>query len=105
MFWDSGNHGSATLKENVTTPDGSVKHGGNYSAKLESKFVAFWGIGKFAAGNLFIGDYLKTDGTDGILGIGRPMGKDASGRPGNFPPLGLERLYQNISWKSRLWIK
>lgn len=99
MFWDSGNHGSATLKENVTTPDGSVKHGGNYSAKLESKFVAFWGIGKFAAGNLFIGDYLKTDGTDGILGIGRPMGKDASGRSVTSRPLALRGYIKYISGK------
>ena len=99
MFWDSGNHGSATLKENVTTPDGSVKHGGNYSAKLKSKFVAFWGIGKFAAGNLFIGDYLKTDGTDGILGIGRPMGKDASGRPVTSRPLALRGYIKYISGK------
>lgn len=99
MFWDSGNHGSATLKENVTTPDGSVKHGGNYSAKLESKFVAFWGIGKFAAGNLFIGDYLKTDGTDGILGIGRPMGKDASGRPVTSRPLALRGYIKYVSGK------
>lgn len=73
MFWDSGNHGSATLKENVTTPDGSVKHGGNYSAKLESKFVAFLGIGKFAAGNLFVGKFIGTEETYyGILGWGRP---------------------------------
>lgn len=99
MFWDSGNHGSATLKENVTTPDGSVKHGGNYSAKLESKFVAFLGIGKFAAGNLFIGDYLKTDGTDGILGIGRSMGKDASGRPVTSRPLALRGYIKYISGK------
>ena len=27
---------------------------------------------KFAAGNAFYGKYLKTDGTDGILGFGRP---------------------------------
>lgn len=99
MFWDSGNHGSATLKENVTTPDGSVKHGGNYSAKLESKFVAFLSIGKFAAGNLFIGDYLKTDGTDGILGIGRPMGKDASGRPVTSRPLALRGYIKYVSGK------
>ncbi|MGL4326222.1 MAG: PCMD domain-containing protein, partial [Tannerellaceae bacterium] len=29
--------------------------------------------GKFAAGNLFVGKYLKTEGTDGILGWGRPF--------------------------------
>ena len=99
MFWDSGNHGSATLKQNVTMPDGSIKHGGNYSAKLESKFVGVGILGKFAAGNLFIGDYLKTDGTDGILGIGRPMGKDASGRPVTSRPLALRGYIKYVSGK------
>lgn len=72
MWWDTGNHGSATMKENVTTPDTSVKHSGNQSILLSSQFVGVLGIGKFAAGNLFAGKYLKTDGTDGVLGWGRP---------------------------------
>lgn len=99
MFWDSGNHGSATLKENVTTPDGSVKHGGNYSAKLESKKV----VTQFAAGNIFVGQYLKTvmDGFTGhgVLGIGRPMGKDASGRPVTSRPLALRGYIKYVSGK------
>lgn len=68
-FWDSGNHGSATLNKNITTPDESIKHGGNYSAKLSSEYIVM----KFAAGNAFLGDYLKTDGTDGVIGFGRPF--------------------------------
>lgn len=72
MWWDTGNHGSATMKKNVTTPDTSVKHSGNQSILLSSQFVGVLGIGKFAAGNLFAGKYLKTDGTDGVLGWGRP---------------------------------
>lgn len=72
MWWDTGNHGSATMKKNVTTPDTSVKHSGNQSILLSSQFVEVLGIGKFAAGNLFAGKYLKTDGTDGVLGWGRP---------------------------------
>ncbi len=73
MFWDSGNHGATTMPGagSITTPDGDLKHSGNYSAKLYSKFVGLGSIGKFAAGNLFYGKYLKTDGTDGILGWGR----------------------------------
>lgn len=71
MFWDSGNHGSSTMKKNITTPDSDVKHGGNYSAKLASQFVGIGTIGKFAAGNVFAGKYLATSGTDGILGWGR----------------------------------
>ena len=72
-FWDSGNHGSATLHKNVTVPDESIKHSGNYSIKLESKFPSVVGIGKFAAGNVFAGRYLDTNGTDGELGWGRPF--------------------------------
>lgn len=73
MFWDSGNHGSSTMNKNVTTRADDKKHSGTYSAKLESQFVGIGKIGKFAAGNLFVGKYLATDGTDGILGWGRPF--------------------------------
>lgn len=77
LWWDSGNHGSITMNKNVTTPDTSVYNEagtGTTSLKLQSQFVGVFGIGKFAAGNLFAGKYLKTDGTDGILGFGRPWG-------------------------------
>lgn len=73
MFWDSGNHGSSTMNKNVTTPESSIKNSGNYSAKLQSQFVGIGSLGKFAAGNIFVGDYLDTSGTDGILGFGRPF--------------------------------
>ena len=72
MFWDSGNHGSASMSTNITTPDETYTHSGQYSAKLQSQFVGLGGIiGKFAAGNLFIGQYVGTDGTNGILDFGR----------------------------------
>lgn len=73
MFWDSGNHGSSTMNKNVTVPATDKKHSGTYSAKLESQFVGIGTIGKFAAGNLFVGKYLATQGTDGVLGWGRPF--------------------------------
>lgn len=73
MFWDCGNQGSSTMNKNVTTPAIDKKHSGTYSAKLESQFVGIGSIGKFAAGNMFVGKYLATDGTDGILGWGRPF--------------------------------
>ncbi len=72
MFWDSGNHGSSTMKKNVTERDESFFHSGNSSVKLKSQFVGVGALGKFAAGNAFVGKYLKTDGTDGVLGWGRP---------------------------------
>lgn len=82
MYWDTGNHGSATMGKNITTPDGTIKHSGNYSIKLESQFVGVTStIGKFAAGNVFIGDYIGTDGTDGVLGFGRALLQDDGPRP------------------------
>lgn len=71
MFWDSGNTGSSKMSVNVTTQSSDKYHSGNSSVRLGSQFVSFMGIGKFAAGNIFIGEYLATDGTDGILGWGR----------------------------------
>lgn len=73
MFWDSGNHGSSTMNKNVTVAATDKKHSGTYSAKLGSQFVGIGSIGKFAAGNLFVGKYLETKGTDGVLGWGRPF--------------------------------
>lgn len=70
-FWDTGNWGSTTLGKNITDKNETIKHSGNYSAKLQSQFVGVMGIGKFAAGNIFAGNYLYTDGTDGELGWGR----------------------------------
>lgn len=72
MWWDSGNGGSSTLGVNVTTPDTSIKHSGNQSLLLSSQFVGVSILGKFAAGNVFTGKFIDKDGTDGILGWGRP---------------------------------
>lgn len=72
MWWDSGNGGSSTLGVNVTTPDTSIKHSGNQSLLLSSQFVGVVSLGKFAAGNVFTGKFIDKDGTDGILGWGRP---------------------------------
>ena len=74
MWWDTGNHGSSTANgPDVTVADKTVKHSGNQSVLLSSKVAGVPGFfTKFAAGNLFVGDYLRTDGTDGVLGWGRP---------------------------------
>ena len=73
LYWDSGNHGSATMSKNITMSESTIKNSGNYSAKLQSQFVGVSIIGKFAAGNIFTGKYLATDGMDGVLGWGRPF--------------------------------
>lgn len=73
-WWDSGNKGSSKMSVNVTSVDTSVKHSGSQSLYLKSQFVGLLGIGKFAAGNLFAGEFLDTESTYyGILGWGRPF--------------------------------
>lgn len=70
-FWDSGNHGSATMNKNITNPTEAFHHSGNRAVELKSQFVGMGIIGKFAAGNIFAGTYDKTDGTNGELTFGR----------------------------------
>lgn len=68
-FWDSGNAGAATLGtgSEVAYWESNAPYSGAKSAKLISRYVVI----KFAAGNLFSGEYLATDGTDGVLSFGR----------------------------------
>lgn len=74
-FWDNGNHGSRSVSGMATTlTEGSedMANSGTKSAKLTSKFVGLTSsLGKFAAGNLFIGYFARVDGTDGVLQLGR----------------------------------
>ena len=78
QWWDTGNHGSSTLGKNVTTNSNEVRPGstGKSSAFLKSQFVGIAGIGKFAAGNIFFGKYLSTNGTNGVIGFGQPFTYD-----------------------------
>ncbi|MDE5642352.1 MAG: DUF4493 domain-containing protein [Muribaculaceae bacterium] len=70
MFWDSGNKGSSTLNVNITTLSSDYRHSGETSVRLGSQKVAI----AFAAGNLFVGEFLGTESlTKGILGWGRPF--------------------------------
>lgn len=67
-FWGSGNEGGATANKVLTNKSEDMKHSGTYSARMESQSA----MGIIAAGNLFMGTYVKTDGTDGVLSLGRP---------------------------------
>ena len=60
-FWDSGNLGAAIMSKNPTEQETSDVHtAGGSAAKLSSQFVGLFGIGKFAAGNLYTGHYYET---------------------------------------------
>ena len=88
-FWDTGNWGSTTLsaEDNITKSTTDVWSGaasGSLAAVLGSKFVGIGSIGKFAAGNLFVGEYRATDGTNGILGFGREFSARPTKLKGHF---------------------
>ncbi len=69
-------------------------HSASKSAKLESKFASVFGIGKFAAGNLFAGEYVRTDGTDGVLSFGKPFAEFSDGKQVDVRPTAL-RVFVN----------
>ncbi len=75
QFWDSGNKGASSMGESNTQPtsETSSLNPNGQAAKLESKFVGVGSLGKFAAGNLFAGEFVKIDGTNGILDFGKPF--------------------------------
>lgn len=73
FYWDSGNHGSQKMSKNVTEVTTKYFHSGKQGLCLHSQFVGFGTLGKFAAGNIFVGKYLATEGMDGVLGWGRPF--------------------------------
>lgn len=73
-FWDTGNPGSTVIGSsyNLTTPSTDVPdaNSGVYSACLTSQNVVI----KFAAGNLFVGEYKCVVGvSDGAIALGRPF--------------------------------
>ena len=68
-FWDTGNKGAASVgaSNSVPTAEGCPANPTGQAAFLETKYIVI----KLAAGNLYIGDYVKTDGTNGIIDMGR----------------------------------
>lgn len=80
-FWDSGNVGASTMGINPTQGDASMVHTqgeGKNSVKLASTWVGvdfgLGKVGKFAAGNLYIGHYVETVGMDGAkINFGQPF--------------------------------
>lgn len=72
-FWGTGNKGAATLGQSNSTPTDDTVDGKGKAAKLETRFVGIGMFGKLAAGNIFAGEYVRTDGTNGVLAFGRPF--------------------------------
>lgn len=73
-YWGTGNKGATTLGDSNTTPIiDSQSPTGYAGASLETRFVGIGMLGKLAAGNLFAGSYVRTEGTNGVLSFGRPF--------------------------------
>ena len=71
-WWGSGNKGSTTVGSSyaITMPDESDKVEGDRSLKMMSRYV----VVKFAAGNVFSGEFSHTIGTSGgVVNMGRPF--------------------------------
>lgn len=68
-FWDTGNRGATTVGNSNSVPTTETSTGSGNAAFLESRWIVL----KFAAGNIFTGDYRKTVGTNGVLSFGRPF--------------------------------
>ncbi len=68
-YWGTGNQGAATVGQSNTVPTDDTPTGTGRAAKLETK----WIVVKLAAGNIFTGTYIRTDGTNGVLSFGRPF--------------------------------
>lgn len=77
QYWDTGNKGATTLGDSNSVPTDDTSTGTGKAAMLQTKFVGIASVGKLAAGNLFTGKYVRTDGTNGVLSFGREF----SGRP------------------------
>ena len=74
--WDTGNHATGSIGAgNLTAPSTDVRPGstGSKSAYLASMKASVMGVGKFAAGNLFVGKFVQIDGMGGIVDFGKPM--------------------------------
>ena len=65
-YWGTGNPGATTVGASNST---FMDEDGRRFANLKSKYI----VVKFAAGNIFTGEYLETDGTNGVLSFGRPF--------------------------------
>lgn len=83
-YWGTGNKGATTLGNSNSVPTTDTPTGTGWAAMLETRFVGISFLGKLAAGNLFAGVYVRTEGTNGVLSFGRPFTQRPTGLKGMF---------------------
>lgn len=80
-FWGTGNKGSAPFIGSITTPTDETLSGTGRCAKLQTKNAL--GL-TLATGNIFTGEYLRTDVTNGVLSFGREWAERPTRLTGYF---------------------
>ena len=94
-WWDSGNKGANTLGEkNPTVPEETMVVNGK-AAKLSSTSV----VGVFAAGNIYTGKYVRTDGVGAQLDFGVPFESRPTSLKGyyNYSPGTIDKVKDKYS--------
>ena len=98
-FWDTGNKGATTLGDSNTQPTDDTWSGTGQAAKLATKFVGIGSIGKLAAGNMYTGNYLRTEGTNGVLNFGKQFTQRPTRLKGYFKYTSVEINKSNDEMK------
>ena len=90
-MWDSSNPGSGSFGFNPTTGSTDIKHGGDYSAKLETQYAYI----KLAAASLYYGRFNDLVGTSGAkIDFGQPFTSRPIALKGYFQyaPVAIDRV-------------
>lgn len=66
-YWDTGNKGATVFGDGNVMPTTDTSTGTGQAALLKTE----WKVIKLAAGSIFAGSYVRTDGTNGVLSFGR----------------------------------
>lgn len=100
-YWDTGNRGAAIAGPSNVIPSDYTPNGSGKSAKLSSVFAGVFGIGKLAAGSMYTGNFVRIDGTNGVLAFGRPFTSHPTKLRGfyDYTPVAIDMVqspYENL---------
>lgn len=98
QYWDTGNQGAATLGDGNVFRTTDTSTGTGYAALLQSKFIGIGVLGKFGAGSIFAGKYMRTDGTNGVLSFGQPFTQRPTKLRGYLKYKSVPIDYTNDMW-------
>lgn len=104
-FWDTGNPGAVTIGDSNSVPsdDACPKNPDGKSAYLETKFVGIGSLGKLAGGNIYVGNYAGTEGTNGKVDMGREFTARPTRLKGYFKYSPRAIDYVSKEFDSSLW--